>query len=269
MEIKLVIHTALKEEAKVFLETYKFKKILAITSYNFYYDKLQKILLIIANIGAFNTISALTYAAAYFKLDKYCVFLNFGIAGHISFPLGRILQINKFSQENEIKNFHKTYIYKKLNYEITSCKTFIKPQNKYPKTDLVDQESYHFIQSALKFTDIDNCFCFKMISDNSKTPFDRSKTIKMLDQAKSELKIITDKILLFQNTYLQPYQNIDFSDLSKNHKFSHSELIKVTNIIENLHNLEIPYKHVFIKTNSAKEIMQELENIAKHSQLSF
>jgi hypothetical protein len=127
------------------------------------------IALIIAGMGAHNTLIATTYLLTKYPTDKI---LNIGIAGSTdkSLPIGSWYRINQIYHEKSQKYFYPDMIYQS-ELEESSLATVDRPLNKSDSiaeqipTQLVDMEASHFFEAASRFLTNERIFVLKMVSD--------------------------------------------------------------------------------------------------------
>lgn len=258
MEVKLLIHTALLDEARIFIDNYKLKKLLEIKSFNFYYSKTEKILIIISGLGASNTSLAIGYAAGYFEFTNSCVFFNCGMAGHKYYNPGQLCYIYAATNAHDHKKIHLTFtLNPRIQHEeITTYQAGVET---YPNRGLADLESYYFIQAAQRFQSKEFIFITKIISDNESTPFNKTNTLELFHKQSSILTQQVQQLLQHQQRYHSQHTTTNINILLENYRFSKTETIKVTNYLQSLNNLDYDVLQLLTRTTNKRDFIRDLE----------
>ena len=172
----LYIVTALKSEAQAFVDKYKLTKT-KLENYTLYSDTHRKI--IISGIGVSNARRATQTLINHFDItdeDSYC---NVGIcAASSKYAIGSLLEFGEVISEGIVHRF------KKDKHSIVCVNM---PVDK-PIYQIVDMESYGFLDAVLHSPAIKNIYILKVVSDH----FEPDKVTKK--QTKSLIFNVIDDI---------------------------------------------------------------------------
>lgn len=103
------------------------------------------------------------------------LFLNVGVCGHKTHPVGSLFLIHKLHD-----SFHTFYpqILHKTSFQSASLTTVDTPT--YAGDTLYDMEGTAFFQTALHFSPLEYIHCVKIISDTETTPFDPKRVPSLM-----------------------------------------------------------------------------------------
>ncbi len=209
-----VFVTALSCEARPLLDKWKFKQIES-SPFPIYYAVDKNWLLIVSGIGKKACATAVGYlggklASGYLTelnstaeviYNQSAIWINFGIAGHNSHPLGRGMMIHKIydASPSSISSKGEVFYPFRLPYfDSEEIHCYDKPQSSYPLIGLVDMESAAFFYSASLFSNNELIHLYKVVSDNSQNSADninKNDIIALLNEHTTKLQEITDKLL--------------------------------------------------------------------------
>ena len=181
---------ATTSEARPLIDFFKLKKKNSISNFVFFDN--DEISLTISGIGKINAAMSVTHTYYEFNKIKNNVWVNFGIAGHISHSIGKIFLINKIvDKETNYKYF--PHIIKNCKLDQKSCITYSE-QNFFYNDDLSDMEASGFFMAADKYSTKELIHSIKIISDNKEEKIDFSDKKKLYDIIKPNEKMITSYI---------------------------------------------------------------------------
>lgn len=184
-------------ESKSIIDYYRLKQITEVNSFKLFVDKEKSISLTISGIGKLAASVAVTFTNSYFK-KKNCIWINIGIAGHISEEIGKFFLIHKIVDSSSKKNWYPSIVFKH-NFKTKECKTLCEPSFKYNE-QIYDMELSGFYFAATKFSHSELVHSIKIISDNKiskinfkdkdKIKFIIKKNLNSIEQLKNKLKYI-------------------------------------------------------------------------------
>ena len=152
MLIYLVI--ALKSEAQAFVDRYKLKKT-KLGDFTLYFD--EKRSLIVSGIGIVNTRAATQTLINYYDISDDDIYINVGICGASKeHKIGSLLEIGEVVHDGIDHPFIK-------NKKSIVCVNEAMSENKY---ELVDMESYGFLDAVSHSPAIKNFHILKVVSDH-------------------------------------------------------------------------------------------------------
>ena len=195
--MKIGIHVALQQEARIFIEHFKLKKT-ASSQFPIYQN--ENTSLVISGIGAFNASTAVGYLLGRAPID---LLINFGVAGHPTMPLGALacpssISFNKLPTRYPYIN---PRLPLKAFHPLTTVTT---PDSSYQQVTLYDMEGYGFFEAATKLLSLEKILMLKVISDNKENPlegFDKKLTQELIQSARSEVFYWIQKVLELQKEH--------------------------------------------------------------------
>lgn len=159
----LIWMCALHCEAKPVIDFYRLKKQPDIKAFDLY--QLNDIACIVSGIGDLNMAAACAWAASVFA-HKTCCWINLGIAGHSSLPLGTALIADEVQRQHATQSLFPSAL---QTSQLTTACVISQPaeQTDYHPDAAYDMEAYAFLHSCRHFTQLEFCSCIKVISDNA------------------------------------------------------------------------------------------------------
>ena len=153
---------ALKHEALPIIDY--FELTLNNKKYRNIFNNMEKnVFLIIAGIGIQNAKKAVTNLKQ-LNNNKDDIWVNIGIAGHVTFKVGSIYEAKKVISSNNENIFFTNSFHNKVPTSAVCCVN--KEEKKYNNKYLYDMESYGFLEALDSLTIKENIFMFKIVSDN-------------------------------------------------------------------------------------------------------
>ncbi len=216
----MTIHTcfvvALPAEAKPLIQRYHLKRQQDISAFEAY--RHDEVFLIICGVGKINAAAATAFLGSIIPSGKNHLWINYGIAGHETYPLGKLLIGEKITDASTQQSWYPPLINLK-NITGSQITTFELPQNNYPKNSLIEMEASGFIQTARRFSSSELVHCIKVVSDNkqqSTTQINAEKVKKVCSESLDSLEIMIAHIrglanqldsLEIPQALLTPYQS--------------------------------------------------------------
>jgi len=203
MSASVIISCATALEARVLIDHYRLVRCANRHAYPLYTDKEQEIRLIITGIGLIPAAAAASYA---YDHNPHSCFVNIGIAGAQSAPIGSGYLINRLIDPLISKAFY-PFVNSLRSLPATTLTSHAQALTHYPEQGLVDMEGAAFWQSATRLVTQEQVQLFKIVSDNSQQPlsqFDISVTPDLIQQQMSAIDCVIKKMLtLSQNEHQQ------------------------------------------------------------------
>ena len=163
----ICIEVALKAEATPLIEAFKLKPLSGNPLFPIYENEMIK--LIVSGVGKIKAGAACSYLAGIHRDEDIYGWINVGVGGHRSLPLGTPLLINKI-----IDDARKTQFFPSFAFEppcrTEGCTTVENPETTYPTGNCYDMEAAGFYAIASKISPIEMIHVFKVISDNRTPP---------------------------------------------------------------------------------------------------
>ena len=180
---------ALSCEAEPIIQYFNLFKIKEFDLFRLYQSGDKNITLTITGVGKINAAAAVTFHHACLSTSPSDIWLNVGIAGHSSIPIGEVCLINKITDYQ-----YGTTWYPQILFEIdcTSAAliTHDAASSQY-QNSLFDMEASGFYQMALRLGTAELIHCLKIVSDNQQHSVENIKAdhVKKLI-TKNKLKIV-------------------------------------------------------------------------------
>ena len=163
----LYIHTALPAEARPLLDHYALRMHDAYTPFPLYAG--DQVRLVVSGVGKTATAAAIAYAYARFA-DQPGPWINVGIAGHKTAPLGKALWVQKaVDTATDTPFFPALAIHPPCDGSV--LQTVDLPRADYPADTLFDMEGSAFFQTAQRVVPAELSHSVKVVSDNKEAPW--------------------------------------------------------------------------------------------------
>jgi len=151
----IYIVTALKPEAQAFVDKFKLKKS-KLSNFTIFSNDTLKV--IISGLGVYNSMIATQTFINYFDITDDDIYINIGICG-----ANKDYNISELIEISEVK--YKKQIYT-LNSRQTKTIICLDEEVNDDKYEIVDMESFGFLDAVLHSTAIKNRYIFKIVSDH-------------------------------------------------------------------------------------------------------
>ena len=177
---------ALKAEAQALINILDLKIISNDLNFPIYTNSETRHALVISGVGTAKSAAAATYLKIVCNVKSFAAWLNFGIAGYYSEPVGQLIQAVKVS--DLVRN--KTYFPGvRLTKILATASLYTVPQveKAYLQPALFDMEAAGFCEITPSFCCNELIYVFKVVSDTPETP------VKTVSKKQIEK-------LIFQNT---------------------------------------------------------------------
>jgi nucleoside phosphorylase len=159
---------ALKCEALPIINHYRLKHLQKARLFKILINDNHTVSLTITGIGKLAAAAATTYSYTALQCEQNDVWINLGVAGHVSHNIGDIYIANRVEDASSARVwFPQIMIDTKI--QTAGLLTLDQPSNDY--NDLMfDMEAAGFIFSAYRFATPELTQCIKIISDNQNSP---------------------------------------------------------------------------------------------------
>ena len=168
----LVWVAALHCEAKPIIDHYRLKKSPSHHDFNVYLK--ENMLCIISGIGKTAAAAATAWIAGLYNNKTSIAWINIGIAGSATHPIGTALSIYKISDDESNRYFCPVPL-SGSGLESAHCRTLSKPSTDYHAQQIYDMEASAFFETASRFSKAELVHCVKIISDNPQQQLGRDK----------------------------------------------------------------------------------------------
>lgn len=154
--------TALRSEAQPLIEHFNLTETATHPAQRIYEN--DNIRLGISGVGKVNVAAMIGYLAA-LNPAQPVAWINIGIAGHNSLPLGSQVLIDRII-DRDSGSVDYLHLGKKLPYQSLALTTVSIPETNYPGDTLFDMEGSGFFVAAHQFSSLELLSVIKIVSDN-------------------------------------------------------------------------------------------------------
>ena len=152
---------------------------------------------IVSGMGANKMIQAVQWGNNLFQQQNKISWINLGIAGHKSLPVGTAVLINQASLSNNTEILD-TQTKIKHHFESKSILSILQENTGYKDDYLFDMEAHAFLKETSTLSSLKQCQSIKVISDNSETTPTRNKE-KISNLIAGNMKQISEFAKLLQS----------------------------------------------------------------------
>lgn len=124
--------------------------------------------LIVTGVGKIQTASAVGYLQGLMGNRLHSAWLNVGIAGHASMPLGSGILAHQILDRSSGRSYYPTFVIDRP-VKTASVWTVEQPETHYEGDGVYEMEAAAFWGAASRFTITELIHCYKIISDNSQS----------------------------------------------------------------------------------------------------
>lgn len=133
-----------------------------------------------------------------------CSWLNVGIVGHRTHTIGTPLLANKISMvKDSAPTFYPTFAFRP-SCQTVEVLTVKNTENKYDHHAAFDMEAHGFFAAAATHTTSELIHCFKVVSDNTRTPPSTITSLRVTVLIASQLQNILTTLLQLNQLLLLP-----------------------------------------------------------------
>lgn len=187
MTVCTCLVVALSAEAKPLIQHYSLKREGAYFAFEIY--RKNEIALVVCGVGKSNAAAGTAYLGSIVPASKNHIWINFGIAGHQSYPLGNMLLGEKITDTATQQSWYPPMI-NLADVPGDQIHTVDTPQNNYPKKGVVEMEASGFIATARRFSSSELVQCVKVISDNEQQPATNINAAKVAHLCSNNLALL-------------------------------------------------------------------------------
>jgi len=188
----LHIFCALPCEASPIIQHFKLTELKPCDLFRLYQSKDRDISLMITGPGKLNTAAAVTYHHARIGTQPADCWLNIGVAGHKTIPVGEARLINKITDKQSNATWYPQIIFKH-NVSCAALITLDKPSATY-QSSLFDMEASAFYQMAIRLGTAEMIHCLKVISDNASQTMSSVNASDVKQMITAQLETINDLV---------------------------------------------------------------------------
>lgn len=125
--------------------------------------------LVISGVGKDSSAQACAHLAEVSLTNASTAWLNVGVGGHKSLPIGTILAAHKITDDSTGRTWYPPMIFD-LPCNSSEVRTLKSESHNYPHDEIIEMEAAGFYEAASHFTSHELIHCLKVISDNEISP---------------------------------------------------------------------------------------------------
>ena len=219
--------------------------------------------LLISGMGSQNMINAINHLVGLSSVPS-TPWLNLGIAGHGSAPIGSAHIVAKCFHESDTKSIYPPQLFS-TPFNKTLLKTLKKPSIDYESETAFDMEGYSFFKTASKFCPIELIQSVKIISDNPENPlleFNKSTVNKLFNPHIPSIIELINQMEIFA-ARLRPDSSLEkwFNKISPHQSFTETQTHQLRKAIRHAHTLEIPLEEIEKVVKNSKDSRSSMKRI--------
>lgn len=257
----ICITTALKSEALPIIEAFNLKPIQGHPLFPIWQN--EKVKLTVSGIGKVKAAAACGYLAGIYQDEDIYGWLNVGIAGHKSLPVGTPLFAHKIV-DVELKTHYFPSFACSFPCKTEECLTFSNPETNYRETGMYDMEAAGFYPIASKSAPLEMIHVFKVISDNSQTGVHSITKQKATALIASHINHIKSIIHHFQSliSEIVPFDTPFLEEFLKKWHFSTCETYQLKKLLKRWQALcpdQVLFTHELESKKNASSVIKWME----------
>ena len=125
--------------------------------------------LVISGVGKDSSAQACAHLAEVSLTNASTAWLNVGVGGHKSLPIGTILAAHKITDDSTGRTWYPPMIFD-LPCNSSEVRTLKSESHNYPHDEIIEMEAAGFYEAASRYTSHELIHCLKVISDNEISP---------------------------------------------------------------------------------------------------
>ncbi len=268
----LHIICALKPESRPLQEYFELQPLPGAAS--IYHNPEARLTLTLSGIGKSATAAAVARTRDHFRAGRSHAWLNLGIAGHASLPLGQAVVINKVTDAASGKSWYPSVVFT-TTLPARDLLTLDQPDNDY-RDELFDMECAGFFQAATECATLELVQALKIISDNPDQPMDSINPDLVIRLVTQNLPVIEEVIeQLLDLSKLQQLLNDpgpDYHALIRRRHFTVTQQHQLQSLLRKwrvLHPADTGLAERLAGMKTAAEILHFLKDELEKSPISF
>jgi len=191
--INLIV--ALPEEARPIIHYYRLKRMHHLHAFPVYAgDHLR---LIVCGIGNLAAATATGYLAGVLGSESVVAWLNIGIAGSQTFPVGAPVLAQQITDTSGQQHFYPGLCFE-FPLKTAAIRTVSVPETDYRERVVYDMEAAGFYSAAMRFSTTELIHCVKIISDNNTSDISKlsgSRVVALVEQNMEAISGVVAKLL--------------------------------------------------------------------------
>jgi hypothetical protein len=186
---------ALPEEARPVIHHYRLKRLHHVHAFPVYIN--GDIRLIVSSIGNLAAAAAVGYLTGINEGGKTTAWLNAGVAGCRSLPVGQMVMAHKITDMTSQRIFYPAICFEPPCMT-SGIITVSVPETGYPDEAVYDMEAAGFYAAALRFSTLELIHSIKIISDNAASHIENisgSGVVELIEQRMEDIIAVANILL--------------------------------------------------------------------------
>ena len=192
---------ALPCEASPIIGKYRLEPATGDYPFRIYHDRDLLRWLIVTGVGRHSAAMATAYLAGMSAASRAVAWLNVGVAGHATIPLGEARAVHKITDVMLGSVYYPPAIFEGLKTE--ALVTMSEPEESLAPRMLVDMEASGFYASAITFSSLELVHCLKVVSDHGVKAgerFSKAAVTLHIEKQLAAIEAAADQLLDLSNT---------------------------------------------------------------------
>lgn len=251
---------AFSTEARPLIEHFRLKRDFSVRSFPLYRN--DDILLIVSGLGKVRSSSAVSFVQGLEQDPRDLVWINVGVAGHPSLPVGEGVWAVQVSDCMTKESWYPQFPFRNKR-KTTSLVTVDAPDETYRNNTLVDMEGAGFCQAASRFSTMEWVHLFKVISDNREKTFDlqhKQQAAELIKGQIGQIEGFLSAIIPIHRQWREEKKSSPLAaDLLERWHFTASQKTQLEQQVNKLPALQLDE---VLSSHNAKEVLSRLQEVA-------
>ena len=185
-------HTALQCEAKALIREFSLRRKQISSPFPIYEN--GSIYLIVSGVGRVLSAAGVSFLGAHLNANDEDYWINVGIAGHRTLPIGTSCLIHQIKEVATKAVFYPSIVFSWTQPTYSLC-TVDQVEEEYRGESCYDMEASSFFQLANKFSPAEHIHSLKVISDNKETcEINAKKVVELIKGEIKQIKVLQEHV---------------------------------------------------------------------------
>jgi hypothetical protein len=249
------------------IDFYRLKKAVGNMAFDSYRN--EHVICVVSGMGPINMAAATAWAAAHFAQNNVISWINIGVAGHRNLAIGTPVLAGRVSQVDNPDALYPVPLIKH-SFDICDVVSQYHENTDYDKKALYDLEAYAYLHSASRFSALELCQCFKIVSDNTETAPNRDKAriSRLIAQHMSAFDSYAQKLIELGGKLASELLNeVDYQRFISLAHFTQTQQVQLKKVLTGLQVYDESLDHVYNNVNQithSKQILSQLQHDLHH-----
>ena len=258
----LCIEVALKSEATPLIDALGLKPLPGSSLFPIWENETIK--LIVSGVGKIKSGAACSYLAGIYRDEDIYGWLNVGIAGHRTLPIGTPILAHTIIDESRHTQFFPSFAFKHP-CTAEACLTVENPKHLYERPCIYDMEAAGFYAIASKISPLEMVHVFKVISDNAEHSVKEITKQKVHTLIENQVEMIQEILKEMQTLIAEiaPIETPFLDEFMKKWHFTTCETHQLKKLLQRWNVLcpdQVLLSHDLLSKKAAKDVLRFLED---------